>query len=315
MEIILGILSISVALVVFLTPDHSMRTLVSLLSFSVVFYAIRLVIEGGVVKFPPAYRVAGVVGGVFIGAIALINVDDPGLRFATLVPLLASALAINGINSLANSLNPERPKWSRASVFIVGAMTLVLSGIALAFPELSRITLVGILTITIVINGVESIISGIRPSSPKQIALIKLVAFAIFYGFLVVNWIDLYGSGAPGYHIWLILTYLAPFDVLLVFQGLKDWQLALSLGLIVSLVNDLDYYITGNLFFGFHVNLIAWLAGQLGLEGSKVLFNFEGGFFTIPVTSYLMGFTIYARFVVVALILYQWWKSPWKLKA
>ncbi|MCL4540241.1 MAG: hypothetical protein M1378_11710 [Bacteroidetes bacterium] len=79
-------------------------------------------------------------------------------------------------------------------------------------------------------------------------------------------------------------------------------------------MNDLDYYITGNLFFGFHVNLIAWLSSQLGFEGSKVLFNFEGGFFTIPVTSYLMGFTVYARFVVAALVLYQW-KSPWKLRA
>ncbi|MCL4540240.1 MAG: hypothetical protein M1378_11705 [Bacteroidetes bacterium] len=99
---------------------------------------------------------------------------------------------------------------------------------------MARITLVGILTITIVINGVESIVSGIRPSSPKQIALIKLIGFAVFYGFLIVNWIDLFGSGAPGYHVWLILICFAPFDMLLVFQGLKDWQLALGLGLIVS---------------------------------------------------------------------------------
>lgn len=84
------------ALVVFLTPDHSMRTIVSLLSFSIVFYAVRLVIEGGAINFPRAFRGAGVVGGVIIGAIALVNVDDPGFRFATLVPLLASALAIHG---------------------------------------------------------------------------------------------------------------------------------------------------------------------------------------------------------------------------
>lgn len=313
-EIILGALSITVALVVFLSPPHTMRTIVSLLSFSLFFYTARFVLEWIDTNLPRSLRGAGFVGGLVVGAIALINVLFPyELHFATLVPLFASALAITGAVRLARIFDFHAPKWLRASALTVGSTTLVISGLVLAFPGIARISLVGMLVIAIGINGAESIVSGVRPSSPKQIALIKLIAFAVFYGFFILNWIDLYGSEAPGYHVWLILAYLAPFDVLLVFQGLKDWQLALALGLLVSLVNDLDYYITGDLVFGFHVSLVPWLLGQLGFEGGKLLFYFQAGFFTIPVTSYIMGFTVYARIAFVTVILYQWWKKPWRL--
>ena len=139
--------------------------------------------------------------------------------------------------------------------------------------------------------------------------------FAIFYGFVNINWIDLFATSAPGYHIWLILTYMAPFGVLLVFQGLRDWQLALSLGLLVSLLNDVGYYFTGDLLFGFHVPLVPWLAGQLGFLGNTVLFVFQGGLFTFPVTSTLMGLSIYSRIAVVMAVLFHWWRYPSELVA
>ena len=176
--------------------------------------------------------------------------------------------------------------------------------------RLAMISIVALVTLALVANGIDGIVSGAMPSTKKQKMLIKLILFSLVYGFLIVNWIDLFATNAPAYHIWLILTYMAPFGVLLVFQGFKDWQLALSLGLLVSLVNDLGYYFTGDLFFGFHVQLLPWLAGQLGFEGGNVLFTFQGGLFTIPVTSYLMGIVVYLRILVVAAVLYQWWRQP-----
>ena len=67
---------------------------------------------------------------------------------------------------------------------------------------------------------------------------------------------------------------------------------------------------TGDLLFGFHVQLLPWLAGQLGFDGDMVLFTFQGGLFTIPVTSYLMGLVVYLRIIFVVAILYQWWRRP-----
>jgi hypothetical protein len=173
--------------------------------------------------------------------------------------------------------------------------------------------LVALLAVVVLINWIEGIVTGLRPTDRRQITLLKLILFSAFYGSVLVNWIDLYATTAPAYHIWLVLTYMAPFGVLIVFQGFKDWQLAVSLGLLVSLTNDVGYYFVGDLLFGFHVQLIPWLAGQLGFEGGKLLFGFQGGAFNIPVTSALMGLSIYARMAVVATVLYHWWKHPTKL--
>jgi hypothetical protein len=143
--------------------------------------------------------------------------------------------------------------------------------------------------------------------------LIKLMLFSVLYGFININWIYLFATSAPYYHIWLILAYFAPFGVLIVFQGFKDWQLALSLALLVSLINDLGYFFTGDLLFGFRVPLLQWLAGQLGFRGGDVLFTFQGGLITFPVSSALMGLSVYGRIAVVAIILIHWWRFPKKL--
>lgn len=309
-EIVLGILSIAVALTVLLNPSYGMSTILSLLAYSLVIYAVRMFLAGGASGSVPSLRLAGLAGGAVVAAIAATELLSPGLGLPTLVTLFASALAVEGLDRLANSLNRARPRWFRVSAFTVGGLTLALAGTAIALPSLAHFSLVALLTITITLTGAESIISGIRPSSPKQVTLIKLIAFAMFYGFVNINWIDLYYNQVPGYHVWLILTYMAPFGVLLVFQGFKDWQLALSLGLLVSLMNDLGYYFSGDLLFGFHVDLVNWLAGQLGLLGTKTLFTFQAGLFTFPVSSYLMGFSIYARVVVVFTVLYHWWRRP-----
>lgn len=162
----------------------------------------------------------------------------------------------------------------------------------------------------------ERVVALIKPlgrTHKKHLVIIKLVLFSVVYGFVNINWIDLFATSAPYYHIWLILAYFAPFGVLIVFQGLKDWQLALSLALLVSLINDLGYFFTGDLLFGFRVQLIPWLAGQLGFMGSKVLFTFQGGLLTFPVPSVLMGLSIYGRIAVVSGILYHWWRFPKRL--
>jgi hypothetical protein len=181
-------------------------------------------------------------------------------------------------------------------------------------PDIATLTLVPLLAVIVLVNGIEMIVWGLRPTDPRQLTLLKLVLFSAFYGLILINWLDLYGTSAPAYHIWLVLTYMAPFGVLIVFQGLKDWQLALSLGLLVSLMNDVGYFFIGDLLFGFHKAILPWIEGQLGFFGNQLLFEFQGGIFTIPVTSILMGFTIYGRIAVVSLVLYHWWRNPSKFE-
>jgi len=309
-ELVLGVVSIGVTLVVLLNPDFGARTTVSLLAFAILLNSVRIASAGGATHLPALRRRAGLALGLLSGVALAIALLLPGLGLTTITLIIAVGLAIQGLDRLLHVTHFGHPKWLRASALTVGATTLALAAAIVAFPGIAMVTLVGLLTLTIVVNGIDSVVVGIRPRTTKQLTLVKLIVFALFYGFVNINWIDLYYNQVPAYHIWLILTYMAPFGVLLVFQGFKDWQLALSLGLLVSLMNDLGYYFSGDLFFGFHVQLVSWLSGQLGFEGGKLLFTFQGGAFTIPVTSYLMGASVYGRIAVVGGVLYHWWSHP-----
>ena len=143
----------------------------------------------------------------------------------------------------------------------------------------------------------------------KKEFITKLLVYSSLYGLLHVNYIDLVvpGSSIAGYHLWLIIQYFTPFVPLLFIFGLKDWELVLSMGLLASLYNDLFYYPIGILLLNEEVDLLDWYRFQFGLKGFEVKWFFNGGFFTIPVSSILMGLSIYARIIAVAYLCYKWW--------
>jgi uncharacterized membrane protein HdeD (DUF308 family) len=315
-EVVLGLLTVATSVVVLASPTYGTAKLVLLLTTALGFSAARMIAAGSIRARLESIEGLGLAGGGLLAlAIVIVVVALPGASLQTLVLLLAASLIIQGIGRMLAAAGRGYPRWVRGSALATGAVTVLLAGIALLVRGIALDTLLVLLSVVVLFNGIEMVVSGLRPSNRRQLTLLKLILFSAFYGLVMVNWIDLYGSAAPAYHIWVIMTCMAPFGVLIVFQGLKDWQLALSLGLLVSLMNDLGYYFMGDLLFGFHVSLVPWLGNQLGFRGTEVLFTFQGGFFTFPVTSILMGASVYARIAVVALILYHWWKSPTQVES
>lgn len=314
LEVFLGLGSVVVSIVVLANLDYGTTQLVELVALALLFSAVRMIGTGGIKKEIMSIEGLGLIGGGLLAVVfVLVAVFFPGLSFETLVYLFAITLTIQGLSRVFHSLRRGPPAWLRVSALAVGGLTLLLAAIAVAVPNIAALTLVPLVAIIVLASGIEMIVWGLRPTDPRQITILKLIFFSAFYGLVLINWIDLYATSAPAYHIWLVLTYMAPFGVLLVFQGRKDWQLALSLGLLVSLMNDVGYFFVGDLLFGFHRALIPWVEGQLGFQGTQILFYFQGGAFNIPVTSLLMGATIYGRIAVVAVILYHWWRQPSRL--
>jgi len=144
----------------------------------------------------------------------------------------------------------------------------------------------------------------------KKELLIKLMVYSVIYGLFSINFIDLVikGQHIAGYHIWLTFAYFAPFIPLLLLFGFKDWELVAGLGFMASLMNDLFYYPVGNALLNSSVNLFDWYSFQLGFKGFTVWWNFNGGFFIVPVTSLLMALSIYVRVGLVVALIYRWWK-------
>jgi len=313
-EVILGLLTVAISVVVIANPGFGAQHLVFLLALALVFSAVRMIATGSVRRSLMGFVGLGLAGGGVLALIIVVAVVIvPGLSLQTLVLLLAVSLTIQGLGRMLHSAGRGPPRWLRGSFLATGVVMVLLAAVVEFVQGAALLTLVELLAVTVLVSGVETVVSGLRPANPRQLTLLKLILFAAFYGLVLVNWIDLYGSQAPGYNIWVISTMMAPFGVVLVFQGFKDWQLALSLGLLVSLMNDLGYYFTGDLLFNFHVSLLPWLANQLGFRGNLVLFIFQGGLFSFPVTSILMGASIYARAAVVAVVLYHWWSAPTRI--
>jgi uncharacterized protein (DUF983 family) len=67
-------------------------------------------------------------------------------------------------------------------------------------------------------------------------------------------------------------------------------------------INFIDLVIAGPTIAGYHI----WLAIAY-FSRARIWWNFNAGFITIPVTSLLMGLTIYARIGIVGALIYRWW--------
>jgi len=316
-EVVFGILTIVVSGIIIASPGYGAQNLVLLLSLALVFSTVRMIAIGGVRRALRSFEGIGLAGAGLFALVLVIAVElVPGLSLQTLVFLLAISLSIQGLGRVLYSTGHGLPRWLRGSSLAAGISMVLLAAVVEFVQGVALLTLVELLALTVLVGGGEAVLSGIGPTNPRQLTLLKLILFASFYGIAFLNWIDLFNGGAyiyvvPGYHIWVIIAYLIPFGVLLVIQGRKDWELALSLGLIASLGNDLGYFVVGDAFFGFHVNLLDWYAHQLGFYGGTTLFVFNGGFFSFGVPSWLMGAAIYGRIAVVLLSLRRWWSKSW----
>ncbi len=326
--VLAGLISVVLAVVVLAQPQLSVTGLLLLIGSAVALNSARSIVAGTrVLRRPDGGWSLPKIGRELLGGLSLLGVGvlavvvafvgvlDPGRAAVLAVFLMALALVAQGLGKIAEGFGRGMPTWLRSSSIATGAIVIVLIIATLGFEGFALVGFAILVGVILLVSGIETIVAGLRPTDPRQFVLLKLVLFAAFYGLVMINWIDLFGKEVPGYGIWLIMTYMAPFAVLLVFQGWESWPLAVSLGLLVSLMNDLGYFFIGNLLFGFHEDLGPWIAGQLGLRGNAFVTQFQGGSFSLTVTSWMMGLSIYARAAVVAIILYYWWRHPTNIVA
>jgi uncharacterized membrane protein HdeD (DUF308 family) len=328
-QVLLGLFSAGLSIVVLAQPQVSLTGLVTLLAVAVGCVSAQTVLAGGRLLLPQGFgphatnswwgRLLVPWGVVGIGLLAVLLATfaglDSNLAVKVVVFVLALALVSQGLGRVLQSNGVTLPLWLRGSSFGTGVFSIVLVVVSLVFYGLAIAAFAILVGVILLIGGIEAIVAGLRPTDPRQFVILKLIFFAAFYGLILINWIDLFGKTVPGYGIWLILTYMAPFGVLIVFEGWQSWPLATCLGLLVSLFNDVGYYFIGNLIFGFHESLGPWIAGQLGFRGSTIVTYFEGGNFSIAIPSWMMGLSIYLRAIVVGAILYYWWRHPGEIVA
>jgi hypothetical protein len=168
------------------------------------------------------------------------------------------------------------------------------------------------------IHKLQSKLSGSKLTSEvlRTNKTLFLLIFAVVYGLIFINFIDIVtpGGNIGGYHLWLVLMYFVPFAILSVID-IKNWKLTLGLGLLTSVMNDVFYGLMRNMMgqpydLTRYYNL--WLIPQ-----STKLFTLNLGFITIPVMSWMMAASIYIRFGAVFALLegHKYLLTKWNLSA
>jgi uncharacterized membrane protein HdeD (DUF308 family) len=317
-QVFLGLFCVGFGVVVLAEPTLSITGLLVLLAEAVALLTAQTLLAGGrlvIARFwvslqhPRSWLHSLQAWGVVAVA------RHPALVTSVSILVLAVAVVSQGLARILVAGGVALPTWYRGSTLGLGIFTILVAVLSIAFYGYAITAFAVLVGVLLVFSGIEGVVVGLHPTDPRQIVLLKLILFAAFYGLILINWIDLFGKSVPGYGVWLIMTYMAPFAVLLVFQGWRSWPLAVSLGLLVSLFNDVGYFFVGNLIFGFHENLGPWILGQLGFLGNQWVTTFQGGTFSINVTSWMMGLSIYLRALVVGLILVYWWRHPGEIVA
>ncbi|MCW4000766.1 MAG: hypothetical protein NWE93_11045 [Candidatus Bathyarchaeota archaeon] len=133
------------------------------------------------------------------------------------------------------------------------------------------------------------------------------IILSVLYGLVFVNYIDNTitsgGFAYSGYHLWLTIIYFFPF-IILTITFPRNWQLTIGLGLLASLMNDVFYGMVRSLM-GSQIDLV-WYYKLWLIPSGTLLFNLNLGVVTIPVYSWLMALTIYARIAIVIVLLWRW---------
>lgn len=132
-----------------------------------------------------------------------------------------------------------------------------------------------------------------------------LVVISVIYGLFFINYIDIITYAKPIYHLWLFVMYFFPFIILTVLYP-RNWALTLGLGLIASLMNDVFYGLLRVLSgIGLPYSLphyyYLWF-----IPSDEFLFDADIGFAVLPIYSWVMSISIYARIAAVVALFWIW---------
>jgi len=162
-HIIMGLIAIAAAFVILAEPGLGIFTLVLILSLVLLVLGVSRLGRGlSHNLYSKKHRALDIVAGILGIILGLVVLADPMLGASTLVLLLAFAAMFYGITTIAlGALATRLPKWVRGFLVVTGILSVIFSFVVLVFPALGALTLVVLLTVSFLVNGIESIVSAI----------------------------------------------------------------------------------------------------------------------------------------------------------
>jgi len=163
LDIVFGLIAIILSLVVLAYQELAILTLIFILSIALLIIGIGRVIIGISAKYlSDGLRALNVGTGILALVIAIVALLYPELATQMLIYLLSFALLINGIARLVISgFAKAFPSWLRGLLAVVGLLVIVLSVVVFVSPAMGELTLILLLSINFLLNGIARILSGV----------------------------------------------------------------------------------------------------------------------------------------------------------
>src|SRR6267378_7391588 len=162
-EVILGIVSLIAGVYVLAYPGVAIATLILLLAVGLIFLGARDIVLGAMGKFLPSWlRAANIVLGVLAFILSVVVINEPGFAVRTLVLLLYVVLFVRGVAGI--SLGGAGKQFSamlRGLSVGAGVLSIILALVFLAMPALGVDVLIILLSLGLLITGLESIAAGV----------------------------------------------------------------------------------------------------------------------------------------------------------
>lgn len=162
-HIIFGVIAIAAAFIILADPKLGILTLVFILSFTLLILGVSRVTRGLSHRlYSGKHKALDVVAGIVSIILGIVVLADPVLGTGTLILLLALAAMIYGITTIVlGALVNRLPKLPRGFLMATGVFSVVFSLLVLDLPALGILTLVVLLTVSFLVNGVENIVSAL----------------------------------------------------------------------------------------------------------------------------------------------------------
>lgn len=162
-DIIFGVIAIALSVAVLVYPELAISTLILILSFALLVIGIARVVIGIFAKYlSDVLRAVNLGGGILACVLAIVALLYPQLATQMLIYLLSVALLFLGIARVViGGFARVFPSWLRFLLVVVGLLTVVLSVVVFISPALGFLTLVLMLSLAFLLNGIVRIVSGI----------------------------------------------------------------------------------------------------------------------------------------------------------
>lgn len=162
-EVSLGTFAIILTIGTLMYPGITTKVIIRIDSIVLLIFGIERIATGIALPLPgKSYRLVNIGLGPLIIAIAIVLVFIPLSHPASPIALGALALLFNGISKIIQGLrDKEISSWSRSILLGVGILNIAISTLAMTVPRLGDSSLARSVSITLLITGIQMIISTI----------------------------------------------------------------------------------------------------------------------------------------------------------